>query len=207
MLQSNFLQRKKDILEKSDKSSKKSWDEKIIELCNLINNSENYYTTSSCAGRIVLMKDENKKGSGLFLKVWHDEIGFEEFDTLRAYPEKFFSRIFTEGKKELDNLMSKGMIKFKMEPPILHIACKNLECASELLENAKHIGFKRSGINTISKNILLELNSTEKLEFPIVKDGKILVNDEFLKIIVEKSNFLLEKGWEKIKKLEEFFEN
>jgi tRNA wybutosine-synthesizing protein 3 len=181
----NFLQRKKDILAKLDKSSKQSWDSKIIDLCNIINNSEKYYTTSSCAGRIVLMIDQDKKEQGLFLYVSHDKINFEDL------------------KKELENIKD-GMIKFKMEPPILHIACKDLDCASKLLENAKHIGFKRSGINTISKNIILELNSTERLEFPIIKNGNLLVDNEFLKIITEKSNSLLEKGWEKIRKLEEF---
>ncbi len=183
MIQNNFLQRKKDVLAKLDKSSKKSWDEKIVDLCNKINDSEKYYTTSSCAGRIVLMKDEDKKGSGLFVKVWHDEINFEDL------------------KSELGSVDGESIIKFKTEPPIIHVACKDLDSASELLENAKHIGFKRSGINTISRNILLELNSTEKLEFPIMKNGKVLVDEEFLKIIIEKSNFLLKKGWAKIQKL------
>lgn len=203
----NFLQRKKDILSKIDKSSIGSWDEKIIQLCNKINESENYYTTSSCAGRIVLMKDEDKKGSGLFLKVWHDKINFEdlknELGTLRAYPEKSSTMIFTKGKKIEDA----GDVKFKTEPPIIHIVCKDLDSASDLLEFAKHVGFKRSGINTISRNILLELNSTEKLEFPIVKNGKILVDDGFLKVVVEKSNFLLKKGWLKIEKLGNFLIN
>ncbi len=183
MSQNNFLQRKKDILSKIDKSSIGSWDEKIVDLCNMINKSENYYTTSSCAGRVVLMKDKEKKGSGLFLKVWHGKISFEEL------------------KKELEKIENKETIKFKTEPPIIHVACKDLDSASELLEKAKHIGFKRSGINTISKNIILELNSTEKLEFPIIKNRKILVDDEFLKIIVEKSNSLLKRGWGKIEKL------
>lgn len=184
---SSFNQRKKDILSKLDKSSIGSWDENIVSLCNLINNSENYYTTSSCAGRIVLMKDKEKKGEGLFLKVWHKKINFKDL------------------KKELDNLDGEGLVKFKTEPPIIHIACVDLESASELLEEAKHIGFKRSGINAVSRNIILELCSTEKLEFPIVKDGKILVNGEFLELIFEKSNFLLERGWEKIEKLGKFF--
>jgi tRNA wybutosine-synthesizing protein 3 len=182
----NFNQRKKDILTKLDKSSKGDWDKKIVGLCSRINESENYYTTSSCAGRIVLMKDEDKKGSGLFLKVWHDKINFEEL------------------KIELKKIEDKEMIKFKTEPPIIHIVCKDLDSASKLLEKAKHIGFKRSGINTISKNIVLELCSTEKLEFPIVKNGEILVDDKFLRIVVEKSNFLLEKGWGKIERLGDF---
>jgi len=186
-MKNSFNQRKKDILEKSDKSSIGSWDEKIISLCEKINESENYYTTSSCSGRVVLMKDEEKKGEGLFLKVWHDKVNLEEM------------------KDKLDKLKEDFSVKFKLEPPIIHIACRDLESASKLLEEAKHIGFKRSGINTISKNIVLELCSTEKLEFPIFQNSKILVDNGFLEIVIDKSNFLLEKGWEKIDKLREFF--
>ena len=61
-----FLQRKKAILKKLDKSSKGDWDEKIISLCDKINSNDNYYTTSSCSGRIIIMKDVVKKGKGLF---------------------------------------------------------------------------------------------------------------------------------------------
>jgi tRNA(Phe) wybutosine-synthesizing methylase Tyw3 len=46
------------------------------------------------------------------------------------------------------------------------------------------------------------LNSSDRLEFPIIRKGKILVDDVFLKLIVKSSNEKLEKGWEKIKKLE-----
>ena len=66
MQQDNFLQRKNDLLNKKDKSSIGKWDEKIATLCEVINKKDNYYTTSSCSGRIVVMVDQEKKGSGLF---------------------------------------------------------------------------------------------------------------------------------------------
>ena len=34
-----------------------------------------------------------------------------------------------------------------------------------------------------------------------MKDGKILVNDEFLKLVIDKSNKNLKKGWDKIDQL------
>jgi len=40
-----FLQRKKEVLSKKDKSSKGSWDEKIKTLCDKINKKNDYYTT------------------------------------------------------------------------------------------------------------------------------------------------------------------
>lgn len=185
-----FTQRKKSVLSKLDKSSVGKWDNKIKGLCDKINEDENFYTTSSCSGRIVLMFDQDKKGEGLFLKVWHDKI------------------ILDELKDELNKIRNnKNLVKFKLEPPILHVSCRNLDFASSLLEKAKYFGFKRSGILSLGKNIILELNSTEKLEFPIIKDSKLLVGFDFLGLIVETSNHKLEKGWKKIDKLMDYFKN
>ena len=192
-----FLQQKKEILSKKDKSSKRSWDEKIVKLCKKINSLENYFTTSSCSGRIVLMIEQDKKANNLFLKVYHELIcleklkkDLEEVNTLRACPETFSQKMFTKG------------IKFKMEPCILHVACKNLEYAQELLDKAKLSGWKRSGIISSKKRFVIELNSTEKLEFPIIKDDKILVGDVFLKLIVKEADKKLKRTWGKIERLE-----
>ena len=179
----NFQQRKKDILSKLDKSSKKSWDEKIFELCEKINSLENYYTTSSCAGRVLLMIDSEKKQEGLFLKVYHDLISFEGL------------------KRDLNEITNKELIKFKSEPCILHVGCESLEDAQKLLDKAKLVGWKRSGIIASENRFVVELNSTEKLEFPIIEKGKVLVDDVFLKLIIEKANENLEKSWVKIDKL------
>lgn len=181
MVRDNFIQRKKSVLSKLDKSSIGSWDNKIKDLCDKINDSNDFYTTSSCSGRIVLMVSQDKKAENLFLKVWHDKVSFSEL------------------KNELEKVRgSENLIKFKLESPILHIACRNLDLASRFLEKAKYYGFKRSGILSLGKNIVLELNSTEKLEFPIIKDSKILVSDDFLELVVQISNDKLEKGWDKI---------
>lgn len=183
MTRDSFLQRKEAILSKSDKSSIGGWDKKIKSLCDKINKSRDFYTTSSCAGRVVLMVEQDKKSPNLFVKVWHDKI---QFSDLKNALSDFIA------KKD------KKSIKFKLEQPIIHIACRDIELASELLEKAKHVGFKRSGILTVGKNVILELNSTEKLEFPIIKERKVLVDDLFLKIIVKMSNDKLQRGWNKI---------
>jgi len=185
MVVDRFNKRKSDILSKSDKSSKQSWDKKISDLCEEINRKDNFYTTSSCAGRIVLMIDQEKKQQGLFLKTYHDLTDFDEL------------------KKDLNEIAKKNKkpIKFKSEPCIMHVACREIEEASELCEKARLSGWKKSGIISFGKRIIVELSSTEKLEFPIIENDKILVDDYFLKTIIKKANEGLKRSWEKIQKL------
>ena len=179
----NFLQRKNDVLNKKDKSFAQGWDKKIMKLCEKINFNENYYTTSSCSGRVLLMVDQEKKGSGLFLWTKHEKINRGEIE------------------KELKKLSGNHSVKFKCEPPIIHVVCKTLNDAEKILEKGFRSGFKNSGIISTGKNIVVEIHGTEKLEFPIHKRGKLLVNSEFLEAVREKSNKKLEKGWEIIKKI------
>ena len=94
-----------------------------------------------------------------------------------------------------------GNYKFKQEPPILHIACKGLEDAESLLKNAQLSGFKRSGVISLSGNIVLEIISTEKIEFPVLNEGKLLVERDFLGFVTNKANENLKRGWDKIEKL------
>ena len=178
----SFQQRKKDILSKKDKSYIGKWDEKIKDLCNKINSLDNYYTTSSCSGRIVIVIDQDKKAPGVFEFVIHDLISFKKLE------------------KEIKKIKKDS--KFKQEPPILHVACKTLKDAQILLRKAQVAGWKHSGIISLKRNIVVELINTEKLEFPLIKNGKILINNDFLEIVLEKSNENLKKGWLKIEKLQ-----
>ena len=182
----SFLRRKTSVLSKKDKSHIGKWDEKIIPLCNKINSSPNYYTTSSCAGRIVLMISKNKKSHNLFLKISHELISFNWL------------------KNNLNKIKNK-FVKFKCEPPILHVVCRNLESASLLLEKAKISGMKHSGIHCLGRNIILEIHGDDRLEFPIFNKNKVLVDDDFLKLVAKESNEKLKKSWKMIENLSEKF--
>jgi len=77
MSRDRFLQRKTAVLSKLDKSSIGGWDKKIKKLCEKINSLDDFYTTSSCSGRVILMIQQDKKGKDLFLKTWHEKISFD----------------------------------------------------------------------------------------------------------------------------------
>jgi tRNA wybutosine-synthesizing protein 3 len=182
-----FTQRKNQRLSRKDKSSKGRWDVRIANLCNKINSCEGYYTTSSCSGRALFLRESDKKEKNLFLKVYHDKLSFIQI-------KKDFLEIL---KKE------RGSIKFKQEPPIIHVGCKNLELAQNLLHKAKMSGWKHSGIISSNEKFFVELCSTEKLEFPVIKEKTLLIGDKFWIVVVKEANRRLEKYQAKIKKLEE----
>lgn len=187
MERKSFLQSKKSVLLRKDHSFIGEWDKKIIPLCNKINSLENYYTNSSCSGRIILMVDQEKKGEGLFKFITHEKI---KIDNLKK-----------EIKKILDS-KEKRDIKLKTEPPIIHITCFNFNDAKKLAILSNLSGFKKTGLISFDRKIVLEISSGEKIELPIIKKGKILIEEKFLKIILENSNKKLESSWKKIKKLE-----
>lgn len=170
-------------LKREDRSSIGGWDKKIAKLCNKINKKKNYYTTSSCAGRIVLLKYSNEKQEDAFLFRTHVKVSFREL------------------KEVLRKLDYSKIVEFQQTSCILHVACKTHSDAQELVNKAKESGWKRSGIMGGKRN-MVELHSTESMSFPIMDKGKILVDDEFLKLIVEMANNKLERTWDKIGRLE-----
>jgi tRNA wybutosine-synthesizing protein 3 len=181
-----FTRRKQDCLKKDDKSSIGEWDPHILELCEKINKKANFYTLSSCAGRIVLIKNLVKKGPDMFVFRSHEKVSFSEL------------------KKALENYKGKDNLMFKQETCILHVCCEKIEDAENLLKIAREAGWKNSGIMSTQGRIVCELRSTEYLAFPIFVGGKILVDDDFLRVVVSEANEKLERSWQKIRALEKF---
>lgn len=180
-----FQQQKEKQLSKKDKSNIGKIDEKIRKLVDKINKKKDYYTTSSCSGRIVLIKSLNEKQPDIFLYRTHNKLSVSEL------------------LKALNNISYKGLVEFKLTSCILHVACKTLDDAFKLVNKAKLSGWKHSGVMNKNRN-MIELMGTENISFPIMENKKLLVDDKFLKIIINESNKKLERIWKKIDRLEEF---
>jgi tRNA wybutosine-synthesizing protein 3 len=156
-------------------------DEEIIPILNKINELNNYYTTSSCIGRVGIMeipKDKNPKLYSRWLGKWHHYATYDEmFNAL----------------KERKN----GYIVFVMNSPILHIACKDIESAKKMLELAIHSGLKASSIKSVSdRRVIVEILTTYKVDAPIGEDGELFVDDNYLKFLLDYSNLKLKKARE-----------
>jgi len=180
-----FDKRKKDILSKIDKSKKSSIDKDIKKLIDLINSKKNYYTTSSCSGRILLISipKNYQKNKVEWHFVSHKKANLKQI------------------KDALKKIKTKKDVWLRQESMILHIASRTLKDAQKLRDLASNLGFKRSGIIASRKNIIMELIATENMDTIVMKNGKILVNDDYLKIIIKEANKKLARTKKKIKVL------
>lgn len=180
-----FDKQKKDCLNKKDKSKKKSVDKDIKPLIDLLNSLDDYYTTSSCSGRILLIeKKSDKKKDARFVFAEHKRADF---------------RLIKKSLKKIP----RNDIWLKQESIIMHVCCRDLEAAKRLLKIVRDLGIKRAGIINIGKRIIIEIIGTEAMETIIARDGKMLVSDDYLRILVREVNKKLERNEKKIKELYE----
>jgi len=194
MVQDKFNQSKKvhmDKLYKPDKSKKGNVDIYIRKLIDKINKLDDYFTTSSCSGRILLIKHSSKKNQVKWFFVSHDIVNIEK-----------------TSKEIIDlcnNSKTKEILWLRVEGFILHVACRNIEKATELLQKVKDSGFKRSGIISVGTKTMLEILSTETLDVPIAENNKLLISENYINYVLKLCNKKLEKTHDRISLLEKVF--
>lgn len=179
-----FVQQRSEAVNRYNMSLKAGdVDPELKSLLDFINSLEDFYTTSSCAGRIALFLYLGGKDNDRFLGKWHRKVSFEEVScALEA---------------------SKGTTWFRYEPMILHVVARTLEGAKKLLDISHGTGFKRAGIRGIKEErFMVEICSTEKIDTPVMRAGKMLVPEDYLKVLVEIANEKFDRGHEKLKRLE-----
>lgn len=170
-----FAKEKSDFLKKKDKSKKGYVDKGIKEVVDKINSKKDYYTTSSCAGRIVLLEMKSKKKNEcnwIFTK--HDKTKYNELiNSLKKYKQK--------------NKNQKHQIWFKQQPIILHVACRNLNAANKLL-NISRKTFRRAGIIGITRRkMMIEIIGDDRLE-TIIADKDFVADEKYLKNLIKYAN-------------------
>jgi tRNA wybutosine-synthesizing protein 3 len=158
-------------------------DKPLLELCEFVSKTKNYFTSSHCSGRIMLLNSDlnEEKKTAAFYRKWHRKVEF----------------------KELINSLNECNypLWFKMEPFILHIGCGTIENAKKLIELKNNSGIKRGGIMVLSEGkIILELTGTQYISIPL-KEKKMLLNENALKIILKTANKKMDKNIKQIKKL------
>jgi tRNA wybutosine-synthesizing protein 3 len=148
-------------------------DSNILEILQIINSYDDFYTSSSCSGRIQLIslpKFGDKVGSEVLGK-WHDPVDFRELD---------------EAIKKWDG---KNFLMMLVQSPVVHVVCRSLEAAVKLRNIADASGFKYSTIRSIQTNstkdeeqmnIIVEILSTERMDIPLGQNGKLYPTEEYM---------------------------
>jgi tRNA wybutosine-synthesizing protein 3 len=176
----DFDLHKRNIMARADKSRKGSWDDRIAGLCNSINLNQGYCTTSSCSGRVLIIKGNNgRKHDVEYIFVSHNLI---EPDDIKD--------IIRENGDD---------IVFQAQSAILHVVCRDMACARRLMQKARDCGFRRSGIINDSP-YTVEIVSGESLQFPNIF-SRDMADDAFMEKLCSASNSILKNAWIKIERL------
>jgi len=160
-------------------------DKGILPLLEFVNSLEDFYSTSSCSGRIVLLHDVGRKPENSWLGKWHRDVDADE--VLGA----------------MRNPPAGGIVLFKYESAILHLVARELEGTKKLLVIAREAGYKRVGIQGLrDERYLVEICDTEKLDVPVIDGERVLVEDSYISYLVNLANKKFGKGMEKLERLE-----
>ena len=159
-------------------------DEDIKDILDIINLNDDYFTSSSCSGRIVIIElpSLGNKKEAKFLGKWHRAVKNSEID----YALKS---------------ASEGMIWLLAQSPILHIIAKSNISADKMIKIAISSGFKNSGVKSFTNKRVVEICSTERLDVPIGKDGILYCNNQHLDFLIDVSNDIINRSKNKLKLL------
>tara|TARA_Y100000310_G_C20702985_1_gene831819 strand:+ start:5847 stop:6416 length:570 start_codon:yes stop_codon:yes gene_type:complete len=177
-----FEEQKQHQLQKKDQSLQGEIDKEILFLVNKLNELPMFYTTSSCAGRTLLLsRTSDKKFDVKWIYKDHKEANLKKI------------------KKALENPPN-NPVWLKQESAIVHICCKNLETAEKLLIICKHTGFKFSGILSVGKRIIVEVMSSENIETLVADKETLLISKEYLTRMVEECNKKMKRNKARIQR-------
>lgn len=189
-MEKTFSQWKRQSLNKVDLSKKGAVDGDIEHVVSLLNSCEEFFTTSSCSGRTILIdgaaeSTHVQKQDCVWLFVSHQ----------KCKPDELMSALSR----------SRGDAVMKFEPFVLHVQCRRLHDAQLVHSVAINSGFRNSGL-TVSKTgkIITAVRSTHGLEVPLSHEGKILVEDEYIHFLTQVANQKME---ENLRRIHRFYQN
>ena len=163
----------------------KEVDAEILSVLDLINQFDEYYTSSSCAGRVVVLElpELGDKQHARFLGKWHRSVDVDEIVAVAQ-------------------MAGSGQIWLLAQSPIFHIGVCSYKSAGQLVKTAVSCGFKNSGIKSFGRKIVVEVCSTERLDTPIGVDGELLCTTAHLCLLVDSANEVMGKSQEKLAKFQ-----
>jgi tRNA wybutosine-synthesizing protein 3 len=188
-----FDKAKRDVLDSlggPDRSRQGRVDGQAWPFIDTVNSLPDYYTTSSCAGRVNLFVEPSsgKKHEAGWLFVTHDVASRDDVvQALRDLPRE--------------------TVWLRMEAPIFHVACRDQAAAERLLRVCQSEGWKRSGITSMGgrsprqKRVMVEVMANERLDTPVAVDGGLLFDERYVGFLVSKANEKLVRSRRRLERL------
>ncbi len=179
-----FDQQKAGLQLRTDRSKKGGIDLKIAPLIRNLNALPDYFTTSSCSGRVLLLtRNPARKNETHWLYVTH-------------------GRPSVSALKKVIAKESKGVVWFKMESFIVHVCCRSLRHADALLLWCARGGVKRAGIMALHGKIVVEIIGNESIEAVVKKDNEWAVDHKGLVILAAEATKKMERKDEFLHRLQ-----
>ncbi|MFW6014152.1 MAG: tRNA wybutosine-synthesizing 3 family protein [Nanoarchaeota archaeon] len=184
-----FDKKKKNAL-RTDKSKKGYIDEGIRGVVDLINSFDNMFTTSSCAGRVSVIKKISGKKDLKFLFCSHNKI-----------------KDISDIKNNLTEYTDGESVWLLFQPLILHVCCRNISDASWLISCTKEAGYKRAGIISFKNTIIVEIMGTDYIEHLLYDDNGVYYTYPCLERLLYYVNKKFDSNLERISKLIDILNN
>jgi tRNA wybutosine-synthesizing protein 3 len=186
----HFIQFKQKTLEKLEAAIlDRDVDESILPILRQINKCDEFVTTSSCAGRMILLQipQVGDKKHAIFLGKWHRPITLFQL------------------KQDIKKYQT-GQLWFITQSPIFHIVARTIEDADRLIKTGIKSGFKHSSFKTGKNRIIIEICSTERMDVPLANNDEIFISDDYLNFLIELGNDLIKRSNKKILRLKNYLE-
>ena len=195
-------------------------DQRARPVVALVNRHPDFFTTSSCAGRVSLFADptplsraDGQKG-GEWVYVNHDPADVD--DIIAAVRKKLGED--TEGETG-DETASHGKtpisttpvdpectLVMRFEPFILSVEASSVETGGKFVAAARDAGFRESGITGNDKRVVCSIRCSIRMETPVVSRGVRLVSDNGIRELVRIANEKWDANVARAKRLEERIE-
>lgn len=187
--------------ERADRSRAGRVDARATACVRAVCASRDYFTTSSCSGRVsafgepkMVCKTEDgsiardggqvNKG-GVWAYVSHDPANAE--DVLRAVREVEA----TDAKEALegDGSASEGTtLVLRFEPFILSVEARTPEAGAKFVKLARDCGYRESGVTASDKRVICAVRCQIRMEAPVTVRGKRIVDDDGVRALVGLAN-------------------
>jgi len=194
----------------ADRSRAGRVDARCVEFVREVCASEDFFTTSSCSGRVSVFADrgarEVERGvkGGRWVYVSHDPArGRAVVEAVRAVEAETAAAGDAEDEDEAEDAPPTLVLRF--EPFILAVEARDVESGADFVRCARDCGYRESGITACEKRVICAARCQIRMEAPLVVNGERVVDDAGIERLVEMANEKFRTNAERMERFREAF--